>query len=276
MEKIPYVPSETKRFEISKDPDSLKRLQFVRDLHSDLLQSVPFDIGCVLAGSLSKGKKLTTETASNSDIDLFFFLDRESVIDNFSDPAMPQDILRTYWFMAGRLDLFMKMSNPDLVLPEIDYSNWKDDDEIKIKAARKFLTSQVKRTLSESQKKYQSFIKIDDEMTFIPISISGKDSLYDYARLKYPEEAHSRLGILDDRLPLAWAFGLDVGRNMKKYRTAFIDQLSQLPSVEAHNIWNVVNESVRFWERKGEVPANLDDQFPSTFEKAKAYYKIRS
>lgn len=73
-----YTPSQTKRFEISPDQYSRSRLDALVETTRELQTSTPL-IGIALWGSLSKGKQLTPENLSMSDIELTAFYDRNVV-----------------------------------------------------------------------------------------------------------------------------------------------------------------------------------------------------
>jgi len=67
--KIPYVASHNKRYEISKDEFSRRRIEALRDICHELQAQLPLPISISVFGSLVKGKELTHETALETDID---------------------------------------------------------------------------------------------------------------------------------------------------------------------------------------------------------------
>ena len=56
--KITYVPSPDKRYEISKDEFSRRRIEALRDIHHELQAEFPIPISISVFGSLVKGKKV--------------------------------------------------------------------------------------------------------------------------------------------------------------------------------------------------------------------------
>lgn len=72
-----YIPSQTKRFEVSADPFSRARIDAVAKTTRELQNAQPFFVGVSLWGSLSKGKELNPELLSSTDIELVAFYDAE-------------------------------------------------------------------------------------------------------------------------------------------------------------------------------------------------------
>lgn len=74
-----YTPSDKKRYEVSPDEFSRKRIQALRDIHHKLEAELGIPISFSVFGSLVKGKILTTETARRADIDMWIDLDQEDL-----------------------------------------------------------------------------------------------------------------------------------------------------------------------------------------------------
>ncbi len=77
--KIPYTPSETKRYEISPDEYSRRRITALRDIHHSLESALRIPLSFCIIGSLVKGKTLTPDTAEYADIDMSIFFDEEAL-----------------------------------------------------------------------------------------------------------------------------------------------------------------------------------------------------
>lgn len=92
--KIPYTPSENKRYEVSEDQFSRRRIKFLRDLHHSLEKEFRIPISFSIFGSLVKGKILTPETAEYADIDLYIDLDSETLELRTKDIAVKKTIER--------------------------------------------------------------------------------------------------------------------------------------------------------------------------------------
>ena len=76
--KIPYVPSQEYRYELSEDEFSRKRFRVLMEIYKELQGKLPMvPISFCMYGSLVKGKILTPETAPDTDIDLEVKYDEE-------------------------------------------------------------------------------------------------------------------------------------------------------------------------------------------------------
>jgi hypothetical protein len=100
--KDKYQPSTAKRFEVSEDPFSRKRMQALRDIHheleADFKHSIHFSFS--VFGSLVKGKVLTPETSERADIDLWVDLDEEEI---------PYEFRTEHFIENIRLQVIMKI-----------------------------------------------------------------------------------------------------------------------------------------------------------------------
>ncbi len=83
--KIPYIPSPHKRYEISGDEFSRRRIKSLRDIQHELQAELPIPISISIFGSLVKGKVLTSETAQNADIDFDLKFNEEALL------ALPEE-----------------------------------------------------------------------------------------------------------------------------------------------------------------------------------------
>ena len=76
--KIPYEPSEQKRFDISKDEYSRERLAVVKSFYETMRKSFDVSMGLVLFGSLAKGKELDAVKKDATDVDFTLFIDNKT------------------------------------------------------------------------------------------------------------------------------------------------------------------------------------------------------
>ena len=78
--KIPYIPSQDYRYELSEDEFSRKRFRILMEIFKELQAKIPqIPISFCMFGSLTKGKVLTAETAKYADVDLEIKYDREAL-----------------------------------------------------------------------------------------------------------------------------------------------------------------------------------------------------
>lgn len=89
--KDSYTPSQTKRYEVSKDEFSTKRIRALRDIHHELEEVLEIPLSLSIIGSLVKGKVLTPETTERADIDVFLDVD----IDTLPQLKKPVEYLQT-------------------------------------------------------------------------------------------------------------------------------------------------------------------------------------
>ncbi len=118
--KIPYTPSQIKRFEISSDPFSRERLAKVLEAYKQLKQEISFFAGITLFGSLSKGRKLDEHSARYSDINFVAFIDGdqyEKTIDEYerNNPEFKKVLDYVLKYKPGSLSDDMERVRPDNV-----------------------------------------------------------------------------------------------------------------------------------------------------------------
>lgn len=85
-----YTPNPNKRFDISTDKYSCGRLEAVREVYVDLKKRYP-SVGIALFGSLSKGKVLTHESHTMSDVDAWIYIDVQEIDPRLTEAALRQD-----------------------------------------------------------------------------------------------------------------------------------------------------------------------------------------
>lgn len=268
-EKVPYTPSQTKRFEISPDEHSRTRVRFLRDLRTHLQAETGFEVGCALYGSLAKGKKLDRRIAARTDIDAIFYVDRDSVLQNFNSDSTPAGLKSDYNFVIGRWDRALGVS-----MPQIDFSKTQENDGQKINSTLGYVNKAIKKFTLDHIREYDYNVVYPPEAFVFPIALEGDYCVMDM--IEEYEDAQKRNSEFDKNhwgLRFSLVFQLDLDGHLKKYRQAFMHQLAQKDPEERERIWRVVDSQMRGWERKGKIPENLESQFPDTFEKAYAYYK---
>lgn len=254
--KIPYIPSQTKRFEISKDSFSKERVTAVHEAYKQLKQEVPFFAGITVFGSLSKGKALTKQTADKSDVDFVVFLDRdeyEKTIEKFA--RITSGFVPMQRLYSSDKE---KVRQDGLQNGAMEYVFYRARDIIKANivnlaqgAKKKFAGNLASFISLEGNESIFNLVDLHDwfvEQT----GYDGEENLWDYAA----------------------PFFLDVGGGLKKYRRAFIKRLSEEPTDRAEYLWSIVVKAMKYWERKEEVPEEISRSYPTTFEDAKKYYGL--
>lgn len=267
-DKVAYIPSQAKRFEISKDPYSRERLAALRTLQDELVVQSPFETGVTLIGSLAKGKELTPKTKNAADADPKFFVDTDSIKRKFIDGTIPDGLRDKYNMYIGRWDRLPGITNFPL-----DISHIQEDESVQVLMGLKHVEQIVTRLAKQRWSGDKKRPGLLDMVVAYPIALKGKDSILDKV-LQYEEAKKSGnlRKIANEEFTLPMVFGLDIGGGMKKYRQAFIKQLQEMDQSRGEELWGLVNEAVRFGERKNEIPENLESQFPATLERAAAYY----
>lgn len=249
--KIPYTPSETKRFEVSNDPFSRERIAAVHAAYKVLKKEVPFFAGITVFGSLSKGKTLDEGSADKTDMDFVIFLDRSDYERTIEEFAKRDDFIPTPMIGASK--------ERQLRDGAMDYVRKRAVGIIRVNVSHPVKLEERIRAGNAY------FIDLDDE---------NLDSIYN--RVDFHDEGKRVTRGLgpESELWLAYAtpFFLDVGGGLKKYRQAFIRRLQQEPPERAEYLWSIVLKAMKYWERNNVIPDRLTHSFPATFEEARKYY----
>lgn len=259
--KVPYTPSETKRFDVSKDPFSRERIAAVHAAYKTLKEEVPFFAGITVWGSLSKGKALDEKTADATDIDFVIFIDRDDYRRTIEDFAKREDF-------KPRKKLSGIDQDPDFLERVRQGALEGGAEDYLLRRTVELINANVNKPVKLSTKVHAG------EMEFISVDSEKYDSLF--SQVSGHDEAKEITKGLgpEDELWLAYAspFFLDVGGGLKKYRRAFIEQLMNEPPERAEYLWGIVVNAMRHWERKDVIPDRIKRSFPATFEEAKRYY----
>lgn len=247
-EKIFYNPSEEKRFEVSKDEYSRERIGVLRELNKEF-KELPANVGLVLFGSLSKGKKLNKDSKKYTDIDIQVFIDMDDLANN--ETAVKDFI-----------------NNNQVALDRYNLEKSEQISERYFQALGDYIRSRIIYQYKKNG--------IDGEFLYINISkiaSKGNYSIYNklnhylsalYEENQYEEDAWKQ--------SIQACFGLNIGNNLKKYRQSFIEDLASLNTKDRNLDWDLVKKAVNEWERNDNVPINMKNKFPDTFEDAQKYY----
>lgn len=254
-----YSPPASHRHELSDDPISQERIAALLDLVTSLKQEIPSIAGLTLYGSLTKGKKLTEETASSSDMDTSLFVDSDKLAQTQASITGSPDF-------PGILQSVRE--NPDY---NTEGMTGEDRERFFTQIGmEKYIAQRAQATLAERLGPGTPHVAMYVNFISAKNGTSMYDTLVRHEEVVAEEKRRRR-----DR---RWFFGsahffmLDVGGGLTDYRKAFFDRLSQEPPDRADALWSIADRNIRGWERIGPVPADLEPQFPKTFSDAKAYY----
>lgn len=268
-----YVQSPHHRFEVSLDPISQKRYEYVKTIGKEL-DTFPFYRGLTLKGSLSKGKVLTAQNARQTDINMGCFLDFGAIA---SLPDEDLDSLCKKYQIDG---------TPDFTAVTVNESKWNifpsyglDPKMLaKIRLARN-LVFQFSRQRADSF--FRSFFKespakpADNKIwpeVGIYSSVDGPFSIF--SALEEYEGSKERS--LEERIAATRAvtlpFGMLVAGDLTPYLKTFFDKLKSLDSEVAEQKWQTTREAIIHNERPGIVPQNIDAEYPKTLDETIRMY----
>lgn len=253
-EKVPYVPSQTKRFEISKDPYSQERLKALKATIGELREKEPLVVGAVLRGSLSKGKTLTPQTEGKSDVDLVVFIDADRIDEEYQR------------------------------LLEEDNEIFAESKEGKMQSVRNYVKTTAEDIFTKHLMPQSSFTdRLDFGFDTRPISLTEEHSMMEtFDRLFEDQELETFNMDLESgadidafsytNIAIPWL--LDIGGGLKKYRQAFLSQLQQLEPTQRDLKWRTIINLVKLYERESQIPKQIQNQYPVTFDEAVRYYGV--
>lgn len=277
--KVEYEPSQTKRFEISKDPYSRERLRATVDTIKELRVRYPFVVGATLFGSLSKGKSLDTQSAEKSDIDVVIFVDDNKAKENFEKLEEENDEVFADILEADH-EIFGKRPSGDYRTPD--------------RRKLEIVTGFISQTAEEKIKSIIPTHSFPKDHLGIGINVSAIDTVGEFSMFETFNRAFlsfqrpdqtvvERLkevikslqtnenSILDiSAVALPWL--LDIGGGLSKYRKAYLRQLQILDREERDLRWGATIAAVRFYERKNVIPERIQRQYPATYEEATRYF----
>ncbi len=242
--KIPYVPSKEKRYEISNDEFSKRRIEALRDIQHELQNEFPIPISICIFGSLVKGKVLTSQTAPNTDIDVDLKFDQEAL------DTLPG---------GERTKLRKKFDIPELSLTTIT-------------------TELIRKSLIEKLEKVKEIlglINIPEKHIFVtPINSRSIQSAVNHRMMDSTWEERNAGKNADVAINLY--FTLSIGGVVKKYRDKFLRELaSSKDQGEANWTWDLIKESIERNERDGQIPDKIKHRFPQTIEEALKFYGVK-
>lgn len=271
-----YAASIEKRFHISSDEMSRQRIKVLHECFKKIKKTLPnVSVALVLGGSLSKGKTLTSENGSESDIDAWIVIDNDELLIEHSDLIKNN---QEYAHAQGR---FTTTENI-------------------LKNAHEYLKQLFIKTLNENKKEMgfnQDEKTLDGSFDYvIGISKQGSGSILDaIGNLEYyksPEAQTKNWGnfvfsssealgkkIKAAELRIAIFFLLDIGGGLKKHRQLFLQELASHGLEFAELKWRIVRNAILVFEREKhhgqEIPTVVQNLYPETFLEACKYYQTK-
>lgn len=278
--KIPYEPSSTKRFEVSKDTFSRERIKALVETVREIRSRHPFIVGTVLFGSLSKGKDLTEDTEDKSDIDTVVYIDEDETRKEY--PSLSD----------GQNERFNELVEIDNEL-HANYDG-RTEDEKMFELVGNYVAGIVENSLREKLPHHELFKPLKNiGVNVKAISFRGENSInqtIDNIFFSYLSPNDSKLDRLrrakedlESEKPklsilsicdLAMPWSLNVGGGLEKYRRSFLAQLREYGPEERDLRWGIIGAAVKYYERKANIPESIESQYPDTYGKAVRHYGV--
>jgi hypothetical protein len=264
-----YTPSLEHRFQISIDPISQERYKFTENI-GDTLKDFSFYRGLSLKGSLSKGKVLTLENASQTDINMGCLLDYEAIRKLTKVQLMNLCLKQGVLYQINRSPVSVNegkyniFSSYDLTSEELG----------KIRLVRHI----VDKVVQKQGEEFFKGSKAKPSAIWPEIAIYSQEGPFSlYSTMEEYEKAENKS--TDERVAvtraLALPFGMVVRGGINPYLKAFFDKLKSFDPEIAEQKWQVVRKAIMNNERPGSVPPALESQFPKTVEEAERMYIIK-
>lgn len=275
-DKIPYTPSVDKRFEISKDPYSKERLAILKNLRSHIKEMFDIDSGISLFGSLSTGKPLDKTSQASADIDLSIFVDEDSLQRSLPVLMKRPDMQEKYAEGEASVLTNLRHLRESSELGEIPKEVYettllKSKNGIVITAAKTLIEDLVVKSLLQTGLP-EEFIRQGLEVSLI--NTHGINSIQYYVDAVYKAyRSQDAYFIQGTKWSLSAFWQLDVGGGMKKYRQAFLLNLTQGSIETAESTWKLIFDSVASFKRERSAK-DLKGQLPETFQEACKYYGV--
>lgn len=258
-ERVPYTPSQVKRFEISPDVWSRGRLWAAFKTVQQLREQHSFVVGAILFGSLSKGKILTEESARESDIDLVVCIDTDRLNQSW------QQLYKDNSDYAQRLNWWGEIHEETIESAACSY-------------IRNLTIALLSANLPARDKPPESILS--QGVATILINLAGIQSLFETFRRGF-SSSESQEKFVKDKVTfgsfsygLALPWGLDIGGGLKPYRKTYLAQLLDLPTGERSLYWKVIVDAIKYYERGVQIPENLAKFYPETLEEAVQLYGL--
>src|SRR3989344_4138779 len=231
-----YTPSLEHRFQISDDPISQERYKFVTNI-GEKLTSFPFYTGLTLKGSLSKGKALTPENASQTDMNMGVFLDFDG-INRLTD-------LQLRW-LSLKSGIPYQMDRSPVSVNDGKYNIFASQNLSPEELARIRLVRQVADKVIQKQGEVFFNGGAAKPLAIWPeVAIYSQEGSFSiYSTLEQYEASQDKPG--EERIAvtraLALPFGMLVAGDLNPYLKAFFRKLKSLDPEMAEHKWQTVRK----------------------------------
>lgn len=264
QDRMHSIPAMDRRHFISPDIYSRERLNALKRLHEKMHESWPFRFGITLGGSLAQGRQLTDQNAEESDVDYSIFIDADSVKNNYRIFSQTNEEFKTFILSPeNKSPIKNRFGNP---------INEPDEETYHLEMVRRFIKQTASSWYTEDVSHLLHYPAPSHPNVFL-IAKEGEHSILDAVEnlqiatiIGFPPLEENI------RFLLTNIFGLEIGGNMKIYRENFIEQLEQYPQEEANKRWQLIEDAIEYYERRNDIPPNLQKQYPLTFMNAKRQY----
>lgn len=258
-----------KRFELSREQFARDRVQAIRDTIDFVKKERPEIVSFALFGSLVKGN-----TRPESDIDMYVFIDADSVQEKHPDEQVVVDKKWNFNLDRGEGPRAVTFRWKDFTIPTREgYYEYVVGE----------LTSRV--PLTHEQVKHihpvpvseeiidEMLDDISDSYTEYP---SGIESSIVYLARQLHEGDAAKEKTANSRIEpnqlLYSMFFLDAGGGLRKYRRHLIERLSSLGGV-GEKIWKDLIRSTEAWEQKlGLLEKTSGKRYPRSLVEARLLY----
>lgn len=256
-------PVEDRRHFVSPDTYSRQRLKALRELYSYIHREWPFRFALTFGGSLSQGRELTAANAKESDIDYSIFVDIDSIQNHYDEFSQTNTDFKDFLLSPKIKPVKDFFGNP-IKEPKVE--------DQRLEFIRSFVEYKAGLWVINLTTNFEYPPSISHPNVFL-IAKEGKNSILDIVEdlqiasvVGFPPLAASA-GFL-----LTTIFNLEIGGHMRVYREAFISQLQKLPQEDAEMKWQLLRNSVEYYERRNKIPQNLRRQYPENFKDAMRQY----
>ncbi len=261
MDKVPYVPSNKKRFEISDDFTSRERIYNLLELYKKINETFSeIEVAFSLFGSLAKGKKLSRENRKSADLDLVVYYNANTL----QDDVVWDSYLKKNTYLLSEYESELKKKAQSFF--RVDEPTKNDLNEVE-----RLFKKEIRNYLFEKcLKKIVGLINDTGVSIFLEnFSSNTKEKPEEYL-----------LNLLINKSPFETSedllfalFGLDIGGGCKKYIQRVLVLIKKRDDSE--KLWQEIRRGIIKWEGRENSNKSILDKYPKTFEDACKYYGIK-
>lgn len=290
LDKYPYEPHETKRYQINPDQESRNRIQFLKtELYQPLEKLLGKGVvGVTGWGSLVKGKDLSNpEVAGKSDIDFGIYYDLKYVMDH-----LPELIKKDPSVASAFQEQIEELANGSFSKTEQRWvKTWQTEHQ-----TEPLSNFYLHRFSADKQAAWAGILEgIQTQSMSVLTKTIGEVVLHecvepfrdqaenrnirlDWALMPYAYElmirdillARYRSASNNDSIDAVKFFSIDVGGGMRTMRKDFFNHLKDDPKREKK--WQQIRMVIVNQEREGYLPEPIQQRYPMKFSDAYHQY----